>query len=55
MVRINLLVADRLERLGLSVQRVLWRTVDGDGCHDLGKLIVDSGVIYRGADRVLGM
>jgi hypothetical protein len=34
-VRINLLVADRLERLGFSVQRVLWRTVDGDGCHDL--------------------
>jgi hypothetical protein len=54
-VRINLLVADGLERLGLSVQRVLWRTVDGDGCHGLAKLIVDGGVIYRGADRVLGI
>jgi hypothetical protein len=32
-IRIDLLVADRLERLSLSVQRVLWRTVDGDGCH----------------------
>ena len=32
-VRINLLVTDRLERLSLGVQRVLWRTMDGDGCH----------------------